>query len=223
MRGAAGVADGQGAEREGVEVGDLHRTGVDHHRGVHAVERAPVQQQRLPGAALLGRCADHPDGESEPVGVGGEAERGAEAGGGDEVVAAGVAEAGQGVVLADDRDGDRSAAGARAERGGQAGGAGGDRKAVLAQQLGAPLGSPVFLERDLRVGVDAAAERQQLVPVGEDALAHGLLRRGVGRSGGDRRTGRGHARVQGGHRRLRGCQGLPTGRLLTRQYADSLG
>ncbi len=189
MGGAPGVADRQRAEREGTEVGDLDRAGVDHHRRVHPVEGPRLQQQRLARPAFLGRCADHPYGEPELLGVRGEPECCAEAGGGDQVVPAGVPEAGQRVVLADECDGDRPAAERRAERGGQAVRGCGDGVAVGAQQFGAPGGRAVLLEGGLGVGVDAAAEREQLCPVRVHAVADGLLGRGQSRGQG---RGQGH-------------------------------
>ena len=61
--------------------------------------------QDLAAAALLGRRADDLDGQAEVVGDGASARPAPTAVGGDDVVAAGVADAGQGVVLGADRDG----------------------------------------------------------------------------------------------------------------------
>ncbi len=58
----------------------------------------------LAAAALLGRCAEHGDREPEVVGEPGQSEPGADRGGGDDVVPAGVADPGQRVVLRADRD-----------------------------------------------------------------------------------------------------------------------
>ncbi|CAM5267931.1 hypothetical protein SMICM304S_03069 [Streptomyces microflavus] len=108
---------------------------MDHHRGVHTVERSGLQEERLARPAL-GGGADHPDGQAEFVGVRGEAECRADPGGGDQVVAAGVAEAGERVVLAGDGDGD----GPRADRGPegrlQAVGGCGDLEAVRGEEFG---------------------------------------------------------------------------------------
>ena len=41
---------------------------VDHHRRVDVVEDAGVEHEHLAAAALLGRRAEHPDGEAELVG-----------------------------------------------------------------------------------------------------------------------------------------------------------
>ena len=42
--------------------------GVDHHRGVDAVEGAALEHEHLAAAALLGRGAEHAHGEPEVVG-----------------------------------------------------------------------------------------------------------------------------------------------------------
>ncbi|CAM5452128.1 hypothetical protein SCALM49S_05627 [Streptomyces californicus] len=175
VRGAAGVRDVEGAEREGTEVGHLERAGVHHHRGVHPVERAGVQQQRLARAPFLGRGADHAYGQAEFVRVRGEAEGGADSGGGDEVVSAGVAEAGQGVVLAGDGHGHGPGADGGAERGVQAVGGGGDVEAVCGQESGAPRGRPVLLEGGFGLGVQAPAQLQQSRGVTLDRLRTAAL------------------------------------------------
>ena len=50
----------------------LGRPGVDHQRRVHAVEDAPLEHEDLAAAALLGRCAEHLDGDAEVVGDAGQ-------------------------------------------------------------------------------------------------------------------------------------------------------
>ena len=73
--------------------------GVDHHRGVHVVEEAGVDQVDLAAAALLGGRAEQRHGQVELVGDGGQPDGRAQRGRGDDVVAAGVAHVGQRVVL----------------------------------------------------------------------------------------------------------------------------
>lgn len=77
---------------------------VEHERGVDVVEDPGLGLQGLPAAALLGRGAHrrHRTGVEGQRGPGGE--RRSQAGGGDQVVAAGVPQAGQGVVLQQQRD-----------------------------------------------------------------------------------------------------------------------
>ena len=56
----------------------------------------------LAAAALLGRVPEHPHGEAQLVGHLGQSEAGPDGRGGDDVVAAGMADAGEGVVLGAD-------------------------------------------------------------------------------------------------------------------------
>ena len=60
--------------------------------------------QDLAAAALLGGCAHHDDPSTELLGERGRRQPGAEPGGGDDVVTAGVADAREGVVLAEHGD-----------------------------------------------------------------------------------------------------------------------
>ncbi len=92
MRGRAPVADVLMVDGEGLGPGGIGGAGVDHHRGVQPVEGAAIEHEDLPAAAFLGGGAEHGDGEPELVGQAGQA--GADGGGGDDVVAAGVAEPG---------------------------------------------------------------------------------------------------------------------------------
>ena len=88
--------------------------GVDHHRGVDAVEGPGSDHEDLAAAALLGRGAqDHDPSAAAPRPARRRRAR-AEPGGGDDVVPAGVADAGQGVVLAQHGDGRARAVPARA-------------------------------------------------------------------------------------------------------------
>ena len=77
----------------------LGRPGVHHHGGVDAGEGAAFEHEDLAAAALLGGGAEHADGEPELVGHGGQGQPGPDRGGGDDVVTAGVADVGQGVVF----------------------------------------------------------------------------------------------------------------------------
>ena len=84
------------------------RSGVHHHRRVDAVEHALVQHDDLAAAALFGRGAEDLHGDAEFVGERSEREARADRGAGDHVVATGVADAGQRVVLGADADGERA-------------------------------------------------------------------------------------------------------------------
>ena len=97
--------------------------GVDHHGGVDALEGAPLGEEHLAAAALLGRRAEHDHPAAELVGERGRGEPGAEPGGADDVVPAGVADLREGVVLAEHRDGRAVGAGPGDEGGVEAEGA----------------------------------------------------------------------------------------------------
>ena len=97
----------------------LGRPGVDHHRRVHAGEGAALEHEDLAAAALLGRRAEHADGEPEVVGHLGQRQAGPDGGRGDDVVAAGVAHVGERVVLGADRHDELARPGPRLERGRQ--------------------------------------------------------------------------------------------------------
>jgi hypothetical protein len=94
MRLTSAVADGQVLDREARQDERLVGGGVDHHRGVDAVEHAGVEHQDLAAAALLGRRPDDLHGEAELVGERREREPGPDRGRGDDVVAARVADPG---------------------------------------------------------------------------------------------------------------------------------
>ena len=61
--------------------------------------KTPRSSRGSPAAALLGRRSDHPEREAELVGERGETKARPDRTGGDDVVAAGVTDVGQGVVL----------------------------------------------------------------------------------------------------------------------------
>jgi hypothetical protein len=138
---------------------------VHHHRRVDPVERAPVQQEELAAAALLGRGPHHGHREPEVVGERGQPHPGARRRGGDDVVAAGVPDAGQRVVLRAHRDVQRPRADRRLEGGGELGHAAFDREPGGVHRLGQPGAGLLLLEAELRVGVDAMTERDQLAGV----------------------------------------------------------
>ena len=84
------------------------RPRVDHHRGVDVAEVARVDEPDLAATALLGGGAQHADAQTQVGGHGRERQRGPERGGTDDVVATGVTDSGQGVVLRADGDVQRS-------------------------------------------------------------------------------------------------------------------
>jgi hypothetical protein len=187
--GDAPVGDVEVRHRLRPGVDGVGRARVDHHREREVVEAPGVQQRDLPAAALFGRGADDADADAEVGGDAGEGLGGAHGGGGDDVVAAGVAEAGQGVVLGDEADGGDAGAGAGAvlgdERGGQAVDPALDREAAGGELVRQQRRRGVFPPGGLGVLVQSAADGQQGVEPLVDRLGDLLLER-------FRSPGRGH-------------------------------
>ena len=143
-----------------------------------------------------GRAEEH-DLAGQLVGDGRQRDRRADARRGHRVVAAAVAETGQGVVLGQDPDpravAAAAAAAGRPDRRREAARRVLDREPVRAQDLGDPGRGLVLLERRLRVGVDPMRQVDDLVAGGLDGRGHARLDVGVGLGGadGDQRSGTG--------------------------------
>ena len=157
---------------------DVPRRGVRHHRGVSALEGAAFQQAYLPAGAqhLLGGRAHHRDGQTCVVSHRSCAD--ARAGGArrDDVVPAGVADAGKRVVFRADDDVQRAGALRRAERRRQAADAGFDGEASGVQRLLQPAGRLLLLVAQFRVRVDAAAQPGQVAARRVDGGSRSLFR-----------------------------------------------
>jgi hypothetical protein len=160
----ARVTDAELLGRDHRPVGNVERRRVGHHGQVGAGEGAPVQEQDLSAAALLGGGAHHRDGQTDVVGHGGQGQGGPHRGGRDHVVAAGVADLGQGVVLGAHGDMQWTRPGPGGEGGGQLADAHVDGEAPLGQRPGHPGRGPLLLPLDLRMGVDAVGEGDEMVP-----------------------------------------------------------
>src|SRR3989442_10575131 len=159
-RGAELEASPQAAEQ--VLVDDPAVEAVDHHRGVHRLEDAALDEPHLAAAALLGGRADDLDATlRQLVAKRGQRGAGADAGGGDDVVAARVTDAGQRVVLAEDRD-RRSLTrlDGAAKRRLDAGDAALHLEALLVEKLGEPCGGLDLLVPELGIVVDLRSEER---------------------------------------------------------------
>jgi hypothetical protein len=136
--------------------------GVEHQRGVDVVEHARLGLGDLASAALLRGRAHDQHGPLAPPQHGPCSERGSQSGGGDQIVAAGVPEAGQGVVLQQEGDGRPvDASGPGGERGGQAGQLPLDGEALAFEFAAQQPGRPVLLEGVLRICVQGAGDLPQ--------------------------------------------------------------
>jgi hypothetical protein len=134
---------------------DVAIVGVKHHGGVHAFEDASVEQADFTAPAFLGRGADEVDVAGQ-LALFGQGQEGAQRAARNQVVAASVANLGQGVVLRQDGDaGTRARAEAGPERGRQVTDAALDLHAcVLLDRVGEPGGCLMLFEAQLRVGVN---------------------------------------------------------------------
>ena len=93
-----GLLDGQA--RDVLQVG-VRR--VHHQGGIHLVEGAPPHHDHLAAPTLLGGSPEDPDPAPKAVSHRRSGQAGPQTSGGDDVVTAGVADPGEGVVLAEDR------------------------------------------------------------------------------------------------------------------------
>src|SRR3989442_929984 len=147
---------------------------VDHHRGVYTSKHARLQQLHLSRAAFLRRRADHQDltGEGQRPQRARQRRPRPGAGRGDDVVAAGVPDAGQRIVLAQDGDGGPGAApgDGRPEGGQQAADPALDAHALLLEELGEPGVGFLLLEGELGMVVDPVRQGFQLVGEAIDRL-----------------------------------------------------
>ena len=171
VRGAAVInrfhlGDGDARHGHQVHVGRMH-----HHRRVGLLEGAEPRHQLLAAVTLLGGRAEHAHHAGQARAELGQRDGRAITGGGDDVVAAGMADAGQRVVFREDRDG-RAVLLAELGgiSGGQAEGFAAHRDAVAGESIGEARRGLEFLQRQLGFAVDRMAQTEQLV-------AHGIDRR----------------------------------------------
>ena len=90
----AEVLDLPGGDGDDVHLEQVETRGMDHHRRVDTLEGARLGHEDLAPAAFLGRGTEDEHPAPDLVGQGRGRQPGAEAGGGDDVVAAPVADAG---------------------------------------------------------------------------------------------------------------------------------
>ena len=165
MRRLAGELEADSHDAEQIHVADPLIEPVDHHRRVHVLEDAGLNQLHLAASALLGRRAHHVDAPlRQPVAHRGQPGARAGARGRDRVVTAGVTDRRQRVVLAHDRD-RRALAGLdrRAKRGLDAGHAALDLEALRGEELREPGGCLDLLITELGIVVDPARELLEVV------------------------------------------------------------
>ena len=143
------VLDGQA--RHAVELAGRR---VHHHGGVQPVETPPLHHEDLPATALLGGRPEDLDRDAEIVGDGRQRPAGPDGSRGDHVVAAGMPDAGKGVVLRADRQHERPRARGGGEGRGQVADSRLDREAGVSQLLGTPGAGALLFETELRLPMD---------------------------------------------------------------------
>nr|WP_201791094.1 hypothetical protein [Nesterenkonia sp. PF2B19] len=143
---------------------------MDHQGHGVVVKAAPLQHEDLAAAVLLRGGADDLHGETELVRDGGQSDGGADGGGGDDVVPAGVADLGQRVILGADPDDKVAGAVPGGEGGGQVRHRCGDGESGVGELVAQPGGAAVLLEGGLGQAVDVMAETGQALA----DLQHGL-------------------------------------------------
>jgi hypothetical protein len=126
--------------------------------GIDAIEGAALDHEHLATAAFLGGRTEDEDGAF--AGCEGllEGEGGGDAGDGDEVVPAGVADARERVVLAEDGNGRGAGAAGGPERRGEFVGAAGDRESGVFQVIGDDGVGVALFEAQLGLPVDGEGE-----------------------------------------------------------------
>ena len=134
---------------------------MHHHRRAEAVEEARLGHRDLAAATLLGRGADNLD-RSVHVGDGpAQGDPGAHRPGADQIVAAGVAQPRQRIILGQDANDWLTTTIGCDEGGIEAGDAALDLEAVLLEFVGQCRHRLVLLECDLRVGVHPLGDLNQ--------------------------------------------------------------
>ncbi len=185
VRGLARVGGRELLDRDHVHASQVEAGRVDHERGVDALERAPAGEQDLPAASLLGRRAHHDHPSAQLLGQRRGGQAGAEAGGGDDVVPAGVPDPGQRVVLAQHRDRRAGGAGSGHERGVEPVRRPLHLEALVGEDAGEEVVGELLLVVQLRVGVDLVRGIHEEAAASLHRLSQALL-------GGDEVGGGGH-------------------------------
>ena len=128
---------------------------MDHEGSVDTVEGTRLTHVDLAAAAFLCGGAEDHDSSADVVGEGGGRQPGTEAGRGDDVVAAAVADAGEGVVLTENGDRRTVGSSSRHKRGVEAVRAPLDLQAAALEHVAQQLRREPLLEEQLGVLVDA--------------------------------------------------------------------
>ena len=158
------------------------RVGMEHHGRVDFLEDAGPDQADLPAAAFLGRGADDEHASRQPVERIGQRDPCPSGSGGNQVVAAAVAETAEGIVFGKERN--RWAAPiapAGHKRRWRAGDPELNAEPMFLEEFGQPGHRLVLFVADLRIGVNVPPDPFQLRPDGIDSGADFILQLADGR------------------------------------------
>ena len=175
VSGPTGVRDLERLCGEDFGQKQVGRPRMDHQRAVDVVEDALLDHDDLAAAALLCRRADHADRDVERFGNGREGDPGPDRGGRDDVVAAGMANFGQRVVLGDDRDVQRPGSVRAHERRLEIRDVALDAETGLLEPLDEPAAGHRFLEVELGIGLDPVRQADERFVRALHALAGNLF------------------------------------------------
>ena len=134
---------------------------MHHHRGVHRVESAVSRHEFLATTFLFGGCAEQRHPTRKIVANRCEGQGSAQCGSSDQVVSAGMTDAGQGVVFGKHRDIEITLAETRFEGGGQAIAAGIHVQTVPSRGAYQERGRPFLLESEFGMCMDVVGHREQ--------------------------------------------------------------
>ncbi len=149
----------------------VERGGVDHHRGVDPVKRAGLDQVDLSTADLLSRSPEDRHAQPSLLSQGSQRDAGADCGGGDDVVTAGVPHLGECVVLRTHHDVRAFPTGPSRERGREPVRRSLDVEAMQGQEFGASGCRAVLGVGQLWVGGESMGQPDEVVGDRLDELA----------------------------------------------------
>ncbi len=171
VRGSPVVGHLELLDGDGAEAREVHPRWVHHERSIDALERPLLGQDDLASATLFAGGTQDDHGPAQLLGDRRRSDPGTDAGGADDVVAAGVPDAGEGVVLAQHRDPWPTAADDRFERRVHAVRPAGDGDPGAFEHRAQHLVGMVLLESQLGVFVDAVRRLEQRGSVlGDDGV-----------------------------------------------------
>ena len=152
--------DGETAEGTAARIRFGERTGVRHHAGINAVQTVLIEHESFSSDGFLGGGSekDDPGRDIFEAQFPCDGEEGAERSGADQIVTAGMAEFGQGIVFRSESEGRAVRTAFRAEGRFETAIRHEDIKAVLFEDLLLAGGGMEFTQTDLRIPMDGGGK-----------------------------------------------------------------